>query len=404
MKTVMNTEIVNKITSALAAKFIDRLQFTPADVLGVVSDLGLRPANGYNYMKEFPRVRRGLYDMSAAVLPLRSSVKESAISLPQEEGVEVVNVTKKKVAATIQQSSSYVPSKDETYVAWGSHTDVKKIIASDKFYPIYIEGLSGNGKSMMVEQSCAQDNKQYVRVQVNPATDEDDLIGGFRLVDGQTEWFDGPVISAMRKGAKLLLDEIDRGTNKIMCLQGIMEGKPYLIKKTGEVVVPAKGFNILATGNTKGRGSEDGRFVAAGIIDEAFLERFPATIEQGYPNASIEKKILLKHMQKFGAIDADFAEKLVSWAETIRKTFDDGGIDEVISTRRLCHIVETYAIFEDRTKSISMCINRFDADVKTAFVDLYNAVDSNIGSSPVSDNEEVVDANQEIDNIINGAN
>jgi len=270
----------------------------------------------------------------------------------------------------------YIPESDPNFVRWGHFKDIEGIIKSQMFYPIFITGLSGNGKTMMVEQACAKLQKSYIRVQISPETDEDDLIGGFRLVNGQTVFSDGPVIRAMRSGALLLIDEIDRGSNRIMCLQGVLEGKPVLIKKTGEVVRPARGFNVIATANTKGKGSDDGRFIAATIIDEAFLERFTITVEQPYPSVAVEKKILLKHMEKYGKVDDEFAGKLTLWSDAIRKTFDDGGIDELISTRRLCHITQTYAIFEDRVKAIELCVNRFDDDTKTAFIDLYTKIDS----------------------------
>ena len=244
------------------------------------------------------------------------------------------------------------------------------------FYPIYISGPSGNGKTMMVEQVCANTGREYVRAQISPETDEDDLIGGFRLINGETVFQKGPVIKAMEKGCILLIDEIDRATNKIMCLQGVLEGNPVLLKKTGEVIKPAPGFNVIATANTKGRGSDDGRFSAATIIDDAFLERFVSAINQPWPSKAIEKKIVANHMDKFDAVDNDFLDKLITWASIIRKTFEVDGVDEVVSTRRLCHIIKTFSIFSDRVKSIEMCINRFDEDTITAFSDLYSKIDA----------------------------
>jgi MoxR-like ATPase len=245
---------------------------------------------------------------------------------------------------------------------------------------------------MMVEQACAKAGREYVRVQVTPETDEDDLIGGFRLIDGETVFFKGPVIHAMEQGAVLLIDEIDRGTNKIMALQGVLEGKPVLLKKTGEVVRAKPGFNVIATANTKGKGSEDGRFTAASIIDDAFLERFTITVEQPFAPTKTEKKILINHMDKYGKRDDEFADRLVTWAEVIRKTFEEDGVDEVISTRRLCHIVQTFAIFEDRMKAIELCIARFDTDTKEAFLDLYTKVDQDVvpvdSSASIEDNAE----------------
>jgi MoxR-like ATPase len=261
-------------------------------------------------------------------------------------------------------------------VKWGYFNDVKKIVQSGLFYPMYVAGLSGNGKTMMIEQVCANLKREYVRVQITPETDEDDLIGGFRLLNGETVFAKGPVIKAMEAGAILLIDEIDRGSNKLMCLQGILEGKPFMIKKTGEVIQPASGFNVIATANTKGQGDEQGRFIAATIIDEAFLERFTITLEQPYPTAAIEKRIVANHMTKFGVSDTEFTEKLVQWGQAIRKTFEDGGVDEIISTRRLCHIVQTFSIFSDRMKAIELCVNRFDTDTRGAFIDLYTKIDT----------------------------
>ena len=261
---------------------------------------------------------------------------------------------------------------------WGNFTDVTEIVRSKQFYPTLITGLSGNGKTMMVEQACAKLNREYVRVQITPETDEDDLIGGFRLVAGETVFSYGPVVKAMKRGAILLIDEIDRGSNKLMCLQSVLEGKPLLLKKTGEVVRPADGFNIMATANTKGKGSEDGRFTAATILDDAFLERFIDTMEQDYPKASVEKKIVMKHMDKFNKVDTEFCDNLITWAEIIRKTFADGGVDEVITTRRLCHIVQIYSIFGDKMKAITRGIARFDEDTKAAFADLYTKVDAKV--------------------------
>ena len=277
---------------------------------------------------------------------------------------------------SIKSAEVFIPKVEKEYVRWGSSKDIEAVMKSRMFYPIYISGPSGNGKTMMVEQSAAKAKVPFLRVQITPETDEDDLIGGFRLINGETVFCKGPVIKAMEEGALLLIDEIDRGTNKIMCLQGVLEGKPVLIKKTGETVVPAEGFNVIATANTKGRGSDDGRFSAATIIDEAFLERFVSAVNQPWPSKAIEKKIVKNHMTKFDAMDEDFLEKLITWASIIRKTFEADGVDEVVSTRRLCHIIKTFSIFNDRVKSVEMCINRFDEDTIAAFTDLYTKIDA----------------------------
>lgn len=277
--------------------------------------------------------------------------------------------------SSVTDDEVYVPKVDNTYVKWGEYKTVFDVIKSKHFFPLYISGMSGNGKTFMVEQACAKAKREYVRVQISPETDEDDLIGGFRLINGETVFQKGPVIKAMEHGAILLIDEIDRATNKIMCLQGILEGKPVLLKKTGQMVVPADGFNVIATANTNGRGSEDGRYSAASIIDDAFLERFVATIDQPYATPRVEMNILKKHAEKFEVNDDTFLEKLIAWSTVIRKTFADEAIDDVISTRRLCHIVKTFSIFKDRTKAIELCTNRFDSETKTAFIDLYTKID-----------------------------
>lgn len=286
-------------------------------------------------------------------------------------------------------TENLVPEKDPLFVPFGSFNTVKQIIASKIFYPIYITGLSGNGKTFSVEQACAAIKREVIRVNFTLETDEDDLIGGFRLVNGETKFFKGPVIKAMERGAVLLLDEIDLGSNKIMCLQSIIEGKGYFIKKTGEFIKPSSGFNIIATANTKGKGSSDGRFIGTNILNEAFLERFPITCEQEYPSTAIEKKIVERVFDSLNVKDEEFVGKLVDWADIIRQTFYDGGVDELISTRRLVHIAKAYSIFKDRMTAIDMCINRFDEDTKQSFRDLYTKIDSSVGgevpSAPVLD-------------------
>jgi MoxR-like ATPase len=269
-----------------------------------------------------------------------------------------------------------VPTKESQYVPFGFFKDLKSILQSKIFYPVFITGLSGNGKTTMVEQVCADLKRECIRVNISIETDEDDLIGGNTLVNGNIVYREGPVLMAMKRGAVLLIDECDRGSNKLMCMQAIMEGKSYLNKKTGEVIEPAPGFTIIATANTKGRGTEDGRFSGAQMIDDAFLERFAITVEQEFPNSKVEKKIVLGKMAELKCTDEDFADKLVSWADIIRRTFEEGGIDELVSTRRLLHIVKAFAMFGDRSKAIELCTNRFDDETKTAFLDLYSKVDA----------------------------
>ena len=366
---MMNYE--NEILAELNRQYPNQTDFKPIEVATVSKELGYSKNAGYKFCTSQPRVGRGLYRLNATVVPF--------------EKKEVPTMT--SAVASVMNDEVFVPQKENTYVAWGNFKDVEMIVKSQIFYPTYITGLSGNGKTMMVEQACAKANREYVRVQITPETDEDDLIGGFRLVNGETVFNKGPVIKAMERGAILLIDEIDRGSNKIMCLQGVLEGKPILIKKTGEVVSPSAGFNVIATANTKGKGSDDGRFIAATVIDEAFLERFTITLEQPYPSSAIEKKIVIKHMEKFDCVDKEFADLLTVWSETIRKTFEDGGVDEIVSTRRLCHIVQSFSIFGDRQKAIELCVNRFDEDTKEAFIDLYSKVD--VQPSETNSNEDV---------------
>ena len=269
-----------------------------------------------------------------------------------------------------------VPNKDDTFVKFGPFTDVKKIIQSKLFYPAFITGLSGNGKTFSVEQACAQLNRELIRVNITIETDEDDLIGGFRLVNGATVWHNGPVIEALERGAVLLLDEIDLASNKILCLQSILEGSGVFLKKIGKFIRPAKGFNVIATANTKGKGSEDGRFIGTNVLNEAFLERFPVTFEQEYPAPSIENKILKNVADTLNVTDIDFCKRLVDWGDIIRKTFYDGGIEEIISTLRLVHILRAYSIFKNKAKAIEVCVNRFDDETKQAFLELYDKVDN----------------------------
>jgi len=359
-----STEI---ILTELAKRYPDQTQFRKNVIVEVGESFGYSGKDWDPIMTKQNRVKIGTYDLAGLIEPLREvAIANNVVQMPQAAAQMQSIVNEEKTYATV----------DKTFVPWGAFSDIVKIVKSNMFYPTYISGLSGNGKTFMVEQACAKVGKEFIRVQINPETDEDDLLGGFRLINGETVFSKGPVLKAMENGAILLLDEIDRATNKIMCLQGILEGKPVLVKKTGEVVTPAEGFNVIATANTKGKGSEDGRFTAASIIDDAFLERFTISVDQQFPSLNIEKKIVLKHMAKFDAIDSDFAEKLVVWADIIRKTFYDDGVDEVISTRRLCHIVQTFSIFNKRDKAIDLCISRFDNDTKEAFLDLYSKVDA----------------------------
>ena len=288
-----------------------------------------------------------------------------------QEKVEQIEKTYQAPSALPAIEQNLIPQKDDTFVRFGNFGDLKKIIQSRLFYPTFITGLSGNGKTFSVEQACAQLGRELIRVNITIETDEDDLIGGFRLVNGETVWHNGPVIEALQRGAILLLDEIDLASNKILCLQSILEGNGVFLKKIGQFIRPSAGFNVIATANTKGKGSDDGRFIGTNVLNEAFLERFPVTFEQDYPSAVIETKILLN-----SGCEQEFADNLVKWAGIIRKTFFDGGVDEVITTRRLVHIVQAYDIFGNRLDSITKCVNRFDDDTKQSFLDLYTKVDA----------------------------
>jgi len=351
------------ILKELATKYPDQKEFRKNIIESTAKEMGYTGKDFVPLLTAENRVKIGTYDLSALLQPVDNNV---------------VNITPVAKMQSIVNEEKTFAKADPTFVPWGAFHDIVKVVKSKMFYPVYISGLSGNGKTFMVEQACSKINREFIRVQINPETDEDDLLGGFRLINGETVFAKGPVLKAMENGAVLLLDEIDRATNKIMCLQGILEGKPVVVKKTGETITPAAGFNVIATANTKGKGSEDGRFTAASIIDEAFLERFTIAIDQKFPSPSIETKILNNHMSKFGVEDSDFVEKLVTWADIIRKTFYDDGVDEVISTRRLCHIAQTFSIFKNRSKAIDLCIARFDEDTKSAFLDLYSKVDAGV--------------------------
>jgi len=293
-----------------------------------------------------------------------------------KETVKELETTYSAPAAMPVIEQNLIPSKDDTFVRFGNFSDLKKIIQSRLFYPTFITGLSGNGKTFSVEQACAQLNRELIRVNITIETDEDDLIGGFRLVDGATVWHNGPVIEALQRGAVLLLDEIDLASNKILCLQSILEGKGVFLKKIGKFIKPAAGFNVIATANTKGKGSDDGRFIGTNVLNEAFLERFPVTFEQSYPAPATEQKILEGIALDLSVEDRDFCKRLVDWGDIIRKTFYDGGIEEIISTRRLVHIIRAYSIFQDKAKAIQVCVNRFDDETKQAFLELYDKVDA----------------------------
>jgi len=360
-------------------KFVDlaAAKYGEGAVLEMAHVTRVREENGLGWPSWFVRnpyrVGRGQFK-----LPVEGESITPIISKPK---VEKSMVEETAVMAYHNPTESLVPSKDPLYVPFGHFNDIYSIVKSGMYYPAFVTGLSGNGKTFMIEQACAKAKREFFRVNITVETDEDDLLGHYALIDGNTVWQDGPVVKAMERGAVLLLDEIDLASSKIMCLQPVLEGNGVFLKKVNRFVSPSKGFTVLATANTKGKGSEDGRFIGTNILNEAFLERFPITVEQEYPSMSVERKILDK---VFGSLDVDagdFSERLVTWADIIRKTFYEGGIDEIIATRRLVHIANAYAIFGDRKKAIEMCIARFDEDTKTSFLDLYSKVDEEVSNA-----------------------
>ena len=362
-------------------KFIDALvssgksEVTTEDIKKICSKI--KVAHPYWFTnEEANRLKRGIFkvpgkmpvskaqtiDLNAQVIPMKKPVESG--------GNRITNVV------TDLDISNLVPNVYKNYVPFGNFDDVLAIVQSERFFPVFVTGQSGNGKTMSIEQACAKAKRKFVVVSMTPETDEGDLLGNYVLINGQMEWRDGPVTTAARQGAVLCIDEIDYGANNLSSLQRVFEGKPFLLKKKGEVITPAAGFTVFATANTKGKGSDDGRYMFTNVLNEAFLERFVNTIEQDWPPLTIEKKILKKELATVGKLDDDFAEKLVTWADVIRKTFADGGCDEVISTRRLVHIISTYGVFSNKMKAIELCLNRFDTDTKLSFMDLYTKVDA----------------------------
>lgn len=350
----------------------DRTTVSRAEIDQVVSEKGVKYPFWLVTKSEY-RVGRGSYSIPGVTSSPKivESIPETVMAM-----APVVHLRQPKL---IDESDTAIPDVWPDYVPFGFYKDMLNIVKSGLFYPVFITGLSGNGKTLMVEQVCAKLKRECIRVNVSIETDESDLLGGPTLVNGNVVNRDGPVLTAMKRGAILLIDEVDRGSNKLMCLQGILEGKPYFNKKSGEMVHPTEGFNVIATANTKGRGSEEGRYLSQ-VLDDAFLERFPITVEQEYPDAKTEKKILTPLID-----DAEFVDNLVKWADVVRISFDQGATDEIISTRRLVHIAKAYSIFKDRKKAIELCVNRFDTDTKNAFLDLYTKVDEKVDAPETSD-------------------
>ena len=363
-----------QLVEALFAKY-GKTELTRSEINSYIDNNGLKNPGWLKSDKY--KIGRGVYTLPVDgndVSPVVKEVKQKS----KVETAESVDTVNKAAMIVSSLTGNIVPTKDDVFVPWGHFKDIKSIVSSKQFYPIFITGLSGNGKTMNVQQACAQSKRECIRVNITIETDEDDLLGGYRLQDGQTVWQNGPVIEAMERGALLLLDEIDLASNKIMCLQPILEGNGVFLKKINKFVQPANGFNVIATANTKGQGSDDGKFIGTNVLNEAFLERFPITVEQSYPTNKIENKILdnvMSDKKLTRKQDEKFAIDLVNWADIIRKTFYEGGVDEIISTRRLVHIVEAFSIFKNKMKAIEMCTNRFDLDTKTSFLDLYTKID-----------------------------
>ena len=389
----MNDKKVAFVEAAREMLGADRTSINRAEINAVLVEYGL-PNCSWLKSSKMRKVRGeyflptvdGQYDKSSKEVPVQSLVTTEA----------VVVAMAPSAIGVMEEQDSYIPEKFLGYVPWGNFNLVKQVIKSKMFYPLFVTGLSGNGKTLMVKEVCSRLNREYVRANVTIETDEDDLIGGFRLMNGETVWHDGPVVMAMKRGAVLLLDEIDLASNKIMALQPILEGSSIYLKKIGKWVHPTPGFNVIATANTKGQGSDDGRYIGTNVMNESFLERFPVTVEQTYPTNKIEEKILVNELGKQDKVDEPFVKNLVKWADVIRKTFMDGGVDEIISTRRLVHIIGAFCIFNNKLKAIEMCVSRFDTETKDSFLDLYTKVDDGVsvedimseGSDDDSDDDE----------------
>mgnify|MGYP006168070807 CR=1 FL=1 len=382
----MNVNQKALVQAIIEAGYVDEIERPQLKAIG--RELGVSTA--WLQKNSVYKVSRGVY----RVPNIDGSVKNALAQTVAREQENSEETRESNVIPFPAQTESFVPDRDSHFVRFGHCKDVEQIVKSRIFYPTFVTGLSGNGKTFMVEQVCAKLNREMFRVNVTIETDEDDLLGHYLLKDGETVWQDGPVIQAMKRGAILLLDEVDLASNKIMCLQPVLEGKGIFIKKINQWIRPVRGFNVFATANTKGKGSDDGRFIGTNILNEAFLERFAITMEQDYPSISVEKKILNAVLVSLGCENEEFVDKLTNWADIIRKTFYDGGVDEIIATRRLVHICNAYAIFGDKMKSIQMCVNRFDEETKSAFLDLYSKVDADVtvpGETPAEDGETTLE-------------
>ena len=391
MKTLNDlTPAKKEFVIAASKKFGDGAILTRNEINEFAKSAGISSPSWLK--KDEYRVGHGQYQLPTDS-ESESKSKIIKTKIPKVKTTPQVDVTNNQPEAVVNlmintETQNLIPSHFEGFVPWGHCATIKKVIQSKMFYPVFITGLSGNGKTLMVEELHSQLKRELIRVNITIETDEDDLLGGFRLINGETKFVPGPVIQAMERGCTLLLDECDLGSNKLLALQPVLEGKGVFLKKISKWVTPKPGFNVIATANTKGKGSDDGRFVGTNVLNEAFLERFAVTIEQPYPSAAVEKKIIIGSMTKYNNMDEKFAENLTVWAEVIRKTFYDGGVDEIISTRRLDHIVKAHSIFNDKMKSIELCVSRFDDDTKDSFMDLYTKIDAGEDVQGISDSDE----------------
>jgi len=367
-------EIREEFISNLQA--LGKSEVSRSEIKTVCQKMGMRSAQWFT-KDESNRVARGMYRVPSSTIALQAKV------IPMTKPIEKTT-NKIMNVATDLDNTNLVPSVYKNYVPFGDFEDIVSIVKSEQFFPVFVTGHSGNGKTMSIEQACAKAKRKFICISMTPETDEGDLLGNYVLINGNMEWRDGPVTTAARQGAVLCIDEIDYGAQNLSSLQRVLEGKPFMLKKKGELITPAPGFTVFATANTKGKGSDDGRYMFTNVLNEAFLERFPNTYEQQWPPVTIERKIIKKELESANRADDDFADKLVTWADAIRKTFADGGCDEVISTRRLVHIVSTFGIFGDKMKAIGLCLNRFDEDTKASFLDLYTKVDAGINLDAVA--------------------
>jgi hypothetical protein len=373
------TELKQRFFDALIAT--GKTELSRSEIKTICNQIGLKSTQWFT-KDENNRIGRGMYRVPTLQVSTPVTIDMAAQVIPMAKQVEKSGNTISNVTTDLDQTD-LVPKVYKNYVPFGNFNDVLSIVESMRFFPVFISGHSGNGKTMSVEQACAKAKRKFICVSMTPETDESDLLGNYVLINGNMEWRDGPVTTAARQGAVLCIDEIDYGAQNLSSLQRVLEGKPFMLKKKGELVVPAPGFTVFATANTKGKGSDDGRYMFTNVLNEAFLERFRTTMEQEFPPAKTEQKIIKKELESVGKADDDFAEKLVTWADVIRRTFADGGCDEVISTRRLVHIVETFGIFGDKMKAIGLCLNRFDDDTKASFLDLYTKVDAGASAEQI---------------------